>query len=58
MMIKIKVFHDFRFLDKKISDCEDDVKEFIKDKDVVDIKYSFGENGDNFMVIYKEKKDD
>lgn len=57
-MTKIEVFRDLRFLDKQIRDCEDDVNEFIKDKDVVDIKYSVGENGDNFMVIYKENEDD
>lgn len=57
-MTKIEVFRDWRFLDKQIRDCEDDVNEFIKDKDVVDIKYSVGENGDNFMVIYKENEDD
>lgn len=34
------------------------INEFMQDKEVIDIKYSFGENGDNFMVIYKEKKDD
>lgn len=53
-MMKIEVFRDLRFFDKQIRGCEDDVNQFIKDKDVVDIKYSVGENGDNFMVIYKE----
>lgn len=57
-MMKIKVFRDWRFFDEQIRGCEDDVNQFIKDKDVVDIKYSVGENGDNFMVIYKENKDD
>ena len=57
-MMKIKVFKDFRFFDEQIRDCEDDVNKFIKYEDVVDIKYSVGENGDNFMVIYKEKEDD
>lgn len=57
-MMKIEVFRDWRFFDKQIRGCEDDVNQFIKDKDVVDIKYSVGENGDNFMVIYKENDDD
>lgn len=49
-MLKIKIFNDNKALS---IDATKEVNDFIKDKEVVDIKYSRSDFRDNFMVIYK-----
>ncbi|MEC5422075.1 hypothetical protein QGM71_01030 [Virgibacillus sp. C22-A2] len=55
--MKIQLFYDSRYNEESIAGLQDEVNEFTKDKDVIDIKFTSegAENGHSYMlmVIYK-----
>lgn len=54
-MIKIKKFHDYNH--QPTHDGENSVNEFIKDKEVVDIKFQYVRGCNHYLVIYKENEE-
>lgn len=56
--MKVQFFYDSTYTEISISDLQDEVNEFIKDKEVIDIKITSegAENGHSYMimVLYKD----
>lgn len=54
-MIKIKEFHDDKY--QPLHYGENGVNEFIKDKEIVDIKFQYVRGYNHYLVIYKENEE-
>lgn len=56
--MKVQLFYDSTYTETSIADVQYELNEFIKDKDVIDIKFTSegAENGHSYMimVLYKE----